>query len=433
MKKSIVISLLTVATLVCTALCSLASTGVVTTDTLRVRKEASTDSSIIALLSMNDKIEILGEEYGWYKIKSGDTVGYVAAQYINVTSDTNVNEENSNKDNNNQEANNSENQNNENSSNNENTNQESENKGNTENVNKETVNVLLAEQKIYITPLINSLVIDTIKEEKQIEVINEVSGWSYIQAGTITGWVRTENIQKKEKEVEKETSNPEKSNETSSQNIGYISGTSVNFRKTPNTSGEVISKFPKNTKVTIITKGDEWTQVEHNGETGYVSSDYISDKKVETTSRSATSKVTNKNEKKTSEEENTPVVSGGNGSEVVSYAKKYLGYKYTSGGSSPKTGFDCSGFTTYIYKHFGVSLSRTSRGQSTNGTAVNKNNLTAGDIICFSSSGGSKSIGHVGIYVGGGKFIHSANSRQGVIISNVSGDGYYFVTARRVI
>lgn len=74
MKKSIVISLLTIATLVCTALCSIASTGMVTTDTLRVRKEASTDSSIIALLSMNDKIEILGEEYGWYKIKSGDTV-----------------------------------------------------------------------------------------------------------------------------------------------------------------------------------------------------------------------------------------------------------------------------------------------------------------------------------------------------------------------
>ena len=74
MKKSIVISLLTIATLICTALCSFASTGMVTTDTLRVRKEASTDSSIIALLSMNDKVEILEEENGWYKIKSGDTV-----------------------------------------------------------------------------------------------------------------------------------------------------------------------------------------------------------------------------------------------------------------------------------------------------------------------------------------------------------------------
>lgn len=56
-----------------------------------------------------------------------------------------------------------------------------------------------------------------------------------------------------------------------------------------------------------------------------------------------------------------------------------------------------------------------------------------GDIICFANSRGGSRIGHVGIYVGGGKFIHSANSKQGVIISNVSGDGYYFVTARRVI
>lgn len=74
MKKSIVISLLTVATLFCTALCSFASTGKVTTDTLRLRKEASTDSSIIALLSENDKVEILGEENGWYKVKSGDKI-----------------------------------------------------------------------------------------------------------------------------------------------------------------------------------------------------------------------------------------------------------------------------------------------------------------------------------------------------------------------
>ena len=74
MKKSIVISLLTIATVVCTAIFSIASTGMVTTDTLRVRKEASTSSSIIALLSMNDKVEILGEENGWYKIQSGDTV-----------------------------------------------------------------------------------------------------------------------------------------------------------------------------------------------------------------------------------------------------------------------------------------------------------------------------------------------------------------------
>ena len=89
MKKSIVISLLTVITLFGTALCSFASTGVVTTDTLRLRKEASTESATVALLSIDDEVEILEEEYGWYKVKSGENVGYVAAQYINVLADAN--------------------------------------------------------------------------------------------------------------------------------------------------------------------------------------------------------------------------------------------------------------------------------------------------------------------------------------------------------
>ena len=446
MKKSIVISLLTVTTLFCTALCSFASTGIVTTDTLRLRKEASTDSSTLALLSINDKVEILSEENGWYKVKSKEHVGYVAAQYINVLTEANKNEDNNS-------------QNVENPStnaqleeNNQNTNEQQENQNN-ENMDKkdvETITVLVSGEKIYITPIINSLVIETIKdEEKQIEIVSEINGWSYIKIGTTTGWVRTENI--KNKEVEKNTSNPENDNNNDNNNnnntnsspkIGYISGTSVNFRKTPNTSGEVIKKLSRNAKITILEKGDTWTKIEYNGDTGYISNEYISDKEVETTSRSATSRTANSSNDKSQETKKTsnkseiksPNRTGAvTGSDVINYAKQFLGYKYTSGGSTPSRGFDCSGFTTYIYKQFGISLSRTSSGQSSNGVEVSKSNLAVGDIICFSSSSSSKKIGHVGIYVGGGKFIHAANSRKGVIISNVSGAGYYFVTARRVI
>lgn len=430
MKKSIVISLLTVMTLLCTAICSLAATGRVTTDTLRLRENASTDSKTLTLLSINDEIEILGEETGWYKVKYKEYVGYVAAQYINVLIDTN--KENTNKDNNNQ---NGENTVPENSTENANeaTNQ------NTENV--ETIEVLEKGTKIYITPLINSLAIKTLEEDKQIEVVSEINGWSYIKLGVTSGWIRTENIQKKA--VENKTETHENNNNNSSQKIGYISGSSVNFRKTPNTSGEIITKLARNTKITIITSGDGWAEIEYNGNRGYVSTDYISDNPMETTSRGAISRTANREDNQkvdTKQTDNTKSVEKEishtgtvTGSDVVSFAKKYLGYKYTSGGSSPARGFDCSGFTTYVYKHFGISLSRTSKGQASNGIKVSNGNLQIGDIICFSASRSSKSIGHVGIYVGGGKFIHSANSRQGVIISNVSGDGYYFVTASRVI
>lgn len=437
MKKSIVISLLTVATLLCTAICSFASTGKVTTDTLRLRKEASTDSSTIALLSINDEVEILGEEYGWYKVKSGDKVGYVAAQYISIlTNPNNSASENQNKDNNQEEPKEEETQ----TNNNENNNQNGENSNpEEETVPKETKKVLEAGEKLYITPLINSIVIDTLETEKEIEIVSEISGWTYVKIGTKAGWIRTDSIKEKEVEAQKPEENNNNEN-TSSQKIGYISGTSVNFRKTPNTSGEVIRKLARNAKVTIKNESDGWAEIEYDGDTGYVSTDYITDKPAETTSRSSVTR-TAKTETKQDSTPSTakeaaaePKVTGNfTGADVVAYAKKYLGCKYVYGGSSP-SGFDCSGFTSYVYKHFGVSLSRTSSGQASNGRKIsNKSDLQVGDIVCFSSSSKSKTIGHVGIYIGGGKFIHAANSRKGVITSNVTGGGYYFVTASRVI
>ena len=116
----------------------------------------------------------------------------------------------------------------------------------------------------------------------------------------------------------------------------------------------------------------------------------------------------------------------GKGSDVCSYAKKYLGSSYVYGGTSP-SGFDCSGFTQYVYKNFGVSLNRTAESQASNGTAVSKSNLQAGDLVIFTS--------HVGIYLGDGTFIHAANPKKGVVITSMS-DSYYtknYITARRVI
>ena len=92
MNKSIVISLLSVIILFCTTSYSFASTGVVTTDTLRLRKEASTDATILELLSMDDEVEILEESNGWYKVKANVNsvvyTGYVSADYIKVIEET---------------------------------------------------------------------------------------------------------------------------------------------------------------------------------------------------------------------------------------------------------------------------------------------------------------------------------------------------------
>jgi len=115
----------------------------------------------------------------------------------------------------------------------------------------------------------------------------------------------------------------------------------------------------------------------------------------------------------------------GNGSSVVGYAKQFIGTKYTYGGTSPSTGFDCSGFTSYVYKNFGVSLPRTSGGQAGAGVAVSRSNLVAGDLIIYS--------GHVAIYVGGGQVIHAPRPGKSVCIVPINQAASNYLGARRVL
>jgi peptidoglycan DL-endopeptidase CwlO len=105
---------------------------------------------------------------------------------------------------------------------------------------------------------------------------------------------------------------------------------------------------------------------------------------------------------------------------VVAYAYKFLGKPYVWGGSGPNA-FDCSGFTQYVYKAFGVGLPHQAKSQYGKGQAVSTNNLAPGDLVFFNTYG---SLSHVGLYIGGGKFIHAGNSRTGVIISSLT-EGYY--------
>lgn len=101
--------------------------------------------------------------------------------------------------------------------------------------------------------------------------------------------------------------------------------------------------------------------------------------------------------------------------QIVEYALQFVGNKYINGGSSLTKGTDCSGFTCYIYRDFGYSISRTPSGQYTSaGRSIEAEEIQPGDIICYSSNGG-KSCTHVALYIGEGQIVHAANSRKGVI------------------
>ena len=100
---------------------------------------------------------------------------------------------------------------------------------------------------------------------------------------------------------------------------------------------------------------------------------------------------------------------------VVRYAKKFVGVRYVYGGSTPRSGFDCSGFVRYVYQHFGISLPHSSWGDMVRGKRVARNHLLPGDVLFFDGGG------HVGIYVGNGRFIHAPHSGTVVRIETLAG------------
>lgn len=112
---------------------------------------------------------------------------------------------------------------------------------------------------------------------------------------------------------------------------------------------------------------------------------------------------------------------------VVAIALQYLGIPYVWGGSSPATGFDCSGFTMYVYAQVGVSLPHHAASQYQLGVAVPRDQLAPGDLVFFSG------LGHMGIYIGGGQFVHAPHTGDVVKISSISERWGNYVGARRIL
>ena len=120
---------------------------------------------------------------------------------------------------------------------------------------------------------------------------------------------------------------------------------------------------------------------------------------------------------------------GGN-SKLIDLAKSKLGCKYVWGATGPNT-FDCSGLTYWCYKQLGISIPRTSLEQSKSGKSVSKSDLQPGDLVFFKTT--SAPVGHVGMYIGNGQFIHAPNKSKPVKVDSLSSSYYSsrYVNARR--
>ena len=124
-----------------------------------------------------------------------------------------------------------------------------------------------------------------------------------------------------------------------------------------------------------------------------------------------------------------PPADASRGAQVVAIAMQYLGIPYVWGGASPSQGFDCSGLTMYVFAQIGVSLPHYAAAQYQMGVAVSKDQLQPGDLVFF------RGLGHMGMYIGAGNFIHAPHTGDVVKISSLS-ESYYvstWVGARRVL
>lgn len=249
---------------------------------------------------------------------------------------------------------------------------------------------------------------------------------------------------------------------------GCTTGSSLRLRAEPSTSASVVTTLDKSVAVAILDDSvDGWYKIAYNGSTGYVSADYLNvdqDNVFTTYGRVNSDGVNVRSDASTDssvlttiEEDAIVTVNGlvdgwydvtceygtegyirsdfldltessSSNSDIAATAKQYLGTGYVYGGASPR-GFDCSGFTMYVYSQHGYSLphSATSQWQSGLGTRVYSiSELQPGDLVFFNdpSRNAGRACSHAGIYTGDGQFIHSSSRSGGVIVSSLT-SGYY--------
>lgn len=398
-----------------------ANTAKVNVETANLRETADESGKILEQLSIGQEIEILEEQSDWYKVKAKGITGYLRADLVSVPNE----EKNSTQ------------------TNNVTNTQIATNNQNEENnlIDTQEKNIQIGEKykiakdiKLKIVPVINATDIIEVKQDEEVTVTEIINDWICVETTTTKGWLRKENLKTEETKQEEQTAQAEEkdSEETSTKTL-YINTETANLRKTASTASEVVTTLSLNSAVNVISEENGWSKVKVGDKEGYISSSLLSDKRQETSRSMTKFREKEKTDEESNKTENTNtsnVASSGNGSSVVATANQYIGSRYIYGGTTP-SGFDCSGFTSYVYKKYGVSLSRTAAGQYSNGVAVSKGELQPGDLVMFGKSG----INHVGIYIGGGKMIHAANPSRGVTTDTIN-SGYYgtnYVGARRIL
>ena len=259
---------------------------------------------------------------------------------------------------------------------------------------------------------LNTDVLTTLHNGKNVKVIGKQGEWYKVQVDGITGYIYQEYISIN-KTVNKDTHTSSLTNKTINNYASSLISKTVN-KDASNSANKTINKDTSNSTNKITNKD---TNNSINKTVNKDTSNSAS-KTINKDTSNSTNKTINKD---------TSSSTGVTAQQVLAYAYQFEGYPYVWGGSSPSTGFDCSGFVQYVYAHFGINLPRTTFEQVNCGTPVSLNNIKPGDLVFeFGSSEGPN---HVGIYIGNGQMIDAAGVGQGVTISKL----YSVVAVRNVL
>lgn len=188
----------------------------------------------------------------------------------------------------------------------------------------------------------------------------------------------------------------------------HVSASSATLRSAPSTTSHRIAVVSTGTTMKLMSKQGNWVKVAlSNGTCGFVYRPLIAHGTGSTQAATA-SKATATEPDRSS-------------NSLIGTAMACRGTHYVRGGTS-RSGFDCSGFTRYVYAKYGVSLPHSSAAQAGKGTSVDKSDLKPGDLVFFQTY--NRGISHVGIYIGNGSFVHAASRGRGVRVDSLSSSYY---------
>lgn len=243
----------------------------------------------------------------------------------------------------------------------------------------------------------SSSILAELKNGTKITVVSTANGWCKVTCSGKTGYIKQDYVS---------TSGLASNNTSASTGTAAVvkCSSTVNFRSAASTSSTILGELKNGTAITVLSTSNGWSKVSYAGKTGYISADYLvtasSGTAISPSNTAASVSISAKRQS------------------VLNYAAQFLGVPYVYGGSTP-SGFDCSGFTSYVFKNTVGSIPRVAQAQYDATTRVSRDDLLPGDLVFFGSS--TSSISHVGIYVGSNQFIHAPSTGDVVKYSSLTG------------